>query len=95
MWGPNGEINDYAGKVWGGLTGNYYLSRWHLFLDLALQSFTWDEATYRTSLRKFQRDWQTAKDAFSTEETGDTIAIARDIHRLIQTLDAHLAPVKV
>ncbi|KAL5388189.1 hypothetical protein DPSP01_003178 [Paraphaeosphaeria sporulosa] len=32
-WGPDGEINDYASKSWGGLVGDYYLPRWLTFLD--------------------------------------------------------------
>jgi alpha-N-acetylglucosaminidase len=33
LWGPTGEINDYASKSWGGLVGAYYLPRWTAFLD--------------------------------------------------------------
>ncbi|KAJ4360072.1 uncharacterized protein N0V89_000631 [Didymosphaeria variabile] len=33
LWGPSGEINDYASKSWGGLVGDYYLSRWLVFLE--------------------------------------------------------------
>jgi len=27
LWGPNGEINDYAAKEWSGLVKSYYLER--------------------------------------------------------------------
>ncbi|KAF2113315.1 putative alpha-N-acetylglucosaminidase [Lophiotrema nucula] len=33
LWGPEGEINDYASKSWGGLVGDYYLPRWQVFLN--------------------------------------------------------------
>jgi alpha-N-acetylglucosaminidase len=33
LWGPTGEINDYASKQWGGLVGGYYMSRWETFVD--------------------------------------------------------------
>ncbi|KAF2626397.1 glycoside hydrolase family 89 protein [Macroventuria anomochaeta] len=33
LWGPDGEINDYASKQWGGLVGPYYGKRWEVFLD--------------------------------------------------------------
>ncbi|KAF2019260.1 glycoside hydrolase family 89 protein [Aaosphaeria arxii CBS 175.79] len=33
LWGPEGEINDYASKQWGGLVGGYYLPRWEVFLE--------------------------------------------------------------
>jgi alpha-N-acetylglucosaminidase len=32
-WGPDGEINDYASKSWGGLVREYYLPRWEVFLE--------------------------------------------------------------
>ncbi len=33
MWGPSGQILDYANKQWSGLVKDYYLRRWQLFLD--------------------------------------------------------------
>ncbi|KAH7910217.1 glycoside hydrolase family 89 protein [Hygrophoropsis aurantiaca] len=33
LWGPDGEINDYASKQWGGLVGGYYLKRWEAFIE--------------------------------------------------------------
>ncbi|XP_076052880.1 N-acetyl-alpha-glucosaminidase isoform X2 [Oratosquilla oratoria] len=33
IWGPNGEILDYAVKQWSGITSNYFKPRWHLFLQ--------------------------------------------------------------
>ncbi|KAL6074088.1 N-acetylglucosaminidase, alpha [Balamuthia mandrillaris] len=32
LWGPNGEINDYASKQWSGLLSAYYSRRWSLLL---------------------------------------------------------------
>merc|ERR1719232_1393268 len=31
LWGPNGEIMDYAAKQWSGLFSSYYTPRWILF----------------------------------------------------------------
>ncbi|KIP04165.1 glycoside hydrolase family 89 protein [Phlebiopsis gigantea 11061_1 CR5-6] len=33
LWGPTGEISDYAGKQWAGLVGEYYAARWKLFVS--------------------------------------------------------------
>ena len=30
LWGPNGEISDYASKTWGGLLGTYHQPQWQL-----------------------------------------------------------------
>ncbi|MEE3344897.1 MAG: alpha-N-acetylglucosaminidase TIM-barrel domain-containing protein, partial [Bacilli bacterium] len=33
LWGPDGNINDYAAKSWAGLYIDYYYPRWKLFID--------------------------------------------------------------
>jgi len=32
LWGPNGEIRDYANKQWSGVVVDYFKLRWELFL---------------------------------------------------------------
>ncbi len=39
LWGPVGEINDYASKLWSGLVGDYYATRWKVSLSLLSFSF--------------------------------------------------------
>ncbi|XP_035784446.1 alpha-N-acetylglucosaminidase-like [Anopheles albimanus] len=39
LWGPQGQIVDYANKQWAGMVADFFLPRWQLFLgelDLAL-----------------------------------------------------------
>ena len=38
LWGPNGEVNDYASKQWAGLVGDYYLSRWQNFTSYLVET---------------------------------------------------------
>lgn len=33
LWGPNGEIRDYANKQWSGVVADYYKPRWAVFLE--------------------------------------------------------------
>lgn len=33
LWGPNGEIRDYANKQWSGVIADYFKPRWELFLN--------------------------------------------------------------
>ncbi|KAI0752381.1 alpha-N-acetylglucosaminidase [Daedaleopsis nitida] len=33
LWGPDGEIDDYASKAWAGLVGTYYKPRWAAFIE--------------------------------------------------------------
>lgn len=43
MWGPNGEISDYACKQWAELFHYYYIPRWSMFLNAALVAKTRNE----------------------------------------------------
>lgn len=38
LWGPKGEISDYACKQWGELVRDYYRPRWSTFLNGALEA---------------------------------------------------------
>lgn len=33
LWGPNGEIKDYANKQWSGVMKDYFQARWGKFLN--------------------------------------------------------------
>ncbi|KAI8998498.1 alpha-N-acetylglucosaminidase [Trametes punicea] len=44
LWGPDGEINDYASKAWAGLVGTYYSVRWQAFVDYLVQTKQTGEA---------------------------------------------------
>lgn len=33
LWGPDGEINDYASKQWAGMVGGYHIPRWETFIE--------------------------------------------------------------
>lgn len=43
LWGPNGEISDYACKQWTELFHYYYIPRWRAFLTAALYAKEHDE----------------------------------------------------
>lgn len=38
LWGPDGEIQDYASKAWAGLVGTYYKQRWGAFVDYLVET---------------------------------------------------------
>ncbi|KAI1790749.1 alpha-N-acetylglucosaminidase [Ganoderma leucocontextum] len=38
LWGPDGEINDYASKAWAGVVGTYYRPRWEAFVEYLAQT---------------------------------------------------------
>lgn len=53
LWGPNGEINDYATKQWNGIVIDYYLPRWTLFFDQLKRSLKFNIPFNQS---KFQMD---------------------------------------
>ncbi|KAH7419778.1 putative alpha-N-acetylglucosaminidase [Cadophora sp. MPI-SDFR-AT-0126] len=61
LWGPNGELNDYASKSWGGLVNNYYIPRWEIFLQyLKIVPFQrYNETELKSQLRRFESGWVT------------------------------------
>ncbi len=49
LWGPTaGLIDDYAGKQWAGLVGEYYLERWETFVSM-LANWKRDGAAYNAT----------------------------------------------
>ena len=38
LWGPTGQINDYASKSWGGLVSGYYVPRWEIFVNYLMST---------------------------------------------------------
>jgi alpha-N-acetylglucosaminidase len=60
LWGPDGEISDYASKSWGGLLSGYYVPRWQMFvdylMDVPLASYNYTELNEK--FLGFELDWQ-------------------------------------
>jgi len=77
LWGPDGEITDYASKSWGGLVKGYYLPRWEIFLqyleEVSVGAYNTTELKGR--LRVFEQGWQ--KETVVTEMSilGNTVSL--------------------
>ncbi|QSZ32336.1 hypothetical protein DSL72_001910 [Monilinia vaccinii-corymbosi] len=60
IWGPTGQIEDYASKSWAGLVGGYYLPRWEMFLgyigEVGIAEYNATEIQGR--LMVFEEEWQ-------------------------------------
>lgn len=86
LWGPRGEISDYASKQWGGLIGSYYLPRWEMFVDSLLENNGSSEPVAAAAaagagdggltqaLRDFELEWQGRRWG---ERLGATFEMAR------------------
>lgn len=70
LWGPGGEISDYASKQWAGLIKTYYVPRWERFVHFTLNSSTSADGqneALKKSLTEFELGWQMEKsDSVST-----------------------------
>ncbi|XP_064109199.1 alpha-N-acetylglucosaminidase-like isoform X2 [Macrobrachium nipponense] len=82
IWGPEGQIVDYAGKQWSGLISRYVQPRWKLFSNMLIESLedglpfdsnAFEQKVFDEIEEPFSRD---VNATFPTEPTGDTIETA-------------------
>lgn len=83
LWGPNGEISDYACKQWDGLFHYYYIPRWTKFLSAALEAKVNNEFFDEKGTQRIVR--ATVEEAFLTADIerlpeGDAKIIARNLY---------------
>ena len=45
-WGVTERLNDYANRLWSGLTREYYLPRWKMFIERMLSDEPYDDAAF-------------------------------------------------
>jgi alpha-N-acetylglucosaminidase len=60
LWGPNGEISDYASKDWSGLVSTYYKPRWQIFVDYlqATPAGLYNATALHNEVLGFELKWQ-------------------------------------
>ncbi|KAI3325998.1 glycoside hydrolase family 89 protein [Xylariaceae sp. AK1471] len=59
LWGPTGQISDYASRSWSGLVSTYYLPRWQKFIDylVATPSNQYNQTTFAAELLEWELSW--------------------------------------
>ncbi|KAK7227558.1 hypothetical protein V2G26_015561 [Clonostachys chloroleuca] len=59
LWGPKGEISDYASKSWAGLISHYYLPRWQRFVSylIATPPASYNQTVFAAELLKWEEKW--------------------------------------
>ncbi len=59
LWGPSGEIEDYASKQWSGLVGSYYAPRWKKFVDYLLETdpSKYSQDDFKKQLQQWEFEW--------------------------------------
>nr|XP_011413972.2 alpha-N-acetylglucosaminidase isoform X1 [Crassostrea gigas] len=86
LWGPRGEIRDYACKQWSGLIKDYYLPRWEIFVNYTLDIMAHNKTYNATELdimiyEKVEFPFSYRLDQYPTEPQGDSVAIVKSLHK--------------
>lgn len=85
IWGPNGEINDYASKQWASIVRDYCLPRWQLFFSELEQSIAKNNGKFSDSkcrqkiFRQIEEPFTVSSKEYPTDAQGDAIEISREI----------------
>lgn len=80
IWGTPG-LDDYARRLWSGLIGDYYHSRWETYfksLNKTLETGTPPESI---DWFEFGQEWANQTNSYPIEPTGDIFQIAQDVHK--------------
>jgi len=85
LWGPNGEILDYAAKQWQGVVSGFYKPRWEFFAswlaDLIQNKTAFDEGAFGNNiLENVERPWTLSSYPNPTEPKGNPIDISRQLY---------------
>lgn len=93
VWGPNGEIVDYAHKQWAGIVRDYCLPRWQLLfqeLELSIEKkkgkFS-DGKCRRKIFKQIEEPFTVANKEYNDEAVGDVIEISRRIFKEWKQMD--------
>ncbi|XP_070194729.1 alpha-N-acetylglucosaminidase-like isoform X3 [Littorina saxatilis] len=94
IWGPDGEIVDYASKQWSGLFKDYYVPRWQFFttwlVQLIQNNTKYDGYIFdKNILEQVEKPFTFALDLYATNTTGDSVAIAKQLHAKYRPITYH------
>lgn len=83
LWGPSGEILDYANKQWGGLMEDYYAQRWGLFVQTLVvclnRGLPFKQDSYNQAVFQIENGFIYNGRKYPTKPQGDTYEIAHRI----------------
>lgn len=84
LWGPPGNIDDYANKMWGGLVNSYYKPRWELFgsylVDAISNGTSFNHDKFNAAVLAQETKWTHDTTSFPDAPIGDTLTIAEKLH---------------
>lgn len=76
LWGPTGQINDYAAKHWAGLVKSYYGQRWAnwtgYIVNVMAKNEAYDASTAAAQLLDIGIAWDASPETFPDETSGQS-----------------------
>ncbi|PYH97884.1 putative alpha-N-acetylglucosaminidase [Aspergillus ellipticus CBS 707.79] len=80
LWGPTGQIHDYASKQWSGLVETFYKPRWEIFLNYLLDTSprAYNPTALDDELLQFELAWQWEADG-EQEERRDLWTVLAEV----------------
>jgi alpha-N-acetylglucosaminidase len=84
LWGPDGEILDYASKSWGGLIRYYYLPRWQTYLEYVVDTppGAYNASEARARVREVEVAFQSV-DLGSVEGSGEESSVREVVESVV------------
>ncbi|NXN71991.1 ANAG acetylglucosaminidase, partial [Himantopus himantopus] len=83
LWGPSGNILDYANKQLGGLVLDYYGVRWSLFVSTLVESLNsgspFHQDQFNQAVFQVERGFVYNKKRYPAVPAGDTLEISRKL----------------
>ncbi|XP_076644057.1 N-acetyl-alpha-glucosaminidase [Halictus rubicundus] len=84
LWGPRGEIRDYANKQWSGMIADYYKPRWAIFLDSLDAVLTKGERLNITRINErifneVEKPFTFSRKIYPIEARGDPMKVAMKV----------------
>lgn len=91
LWGPNGEIVDYANKQWSGVVSDLFYKRWGLFLYEMELSLLLDIPFNEKKVREdifisVEQPFVFSNKTFTIKPEGDSLEISRALYQKWKSL---------
>ncbi|XP_060705086.1 alpha-N-acetylglucosaminidase [Hemiscyllium ocellatum] len=83
LWGPGGNLLDYANKQWGGLVNDYYALRWNLFVSTLIKCLEkgihFNQAHFNQIVFQVEQGFIINKVKYPDKSVGNTYEIAKEL----------------
>ncbi|VCX37731.1 unnamed protein product [Gulo gulo] len=83
LWGPEGNILDYANKQLAGLVAGYYTPRWELFMQMLVESLVqgrpFHQHQFEENAFQLEQTFVLSTQRYPSQPQGDTVDLAKKL----------------